>query len=623
MAKIEPILLLVAAALPAGHGSPADVRTTAVQAPSDTFFNVAPTTMAVASAPVSAHPRFPGFAANLAEQPTLSGPNAWPVLTYDKAWSALASATPDGRQQARWNYVRSLIGQDLGAEALSVLDVMKSDDPDLALVDNWQLARGAALTQLGRYADALNALGGAALTTNAEACAWRMRSMGEAGLAGPALSQVNCALPAINARTVRERAPFVLAASRAALAANMPAQAVQWLAQLRDRDPAANLLRGRAYLALGKLQEGRLRLDRVGLSGTAEEQMDAKLSALEGAVAAKTLASASALKQLDHIRFAWRGGDIEKRALLMTAQLSAGAHDTARSLSAGAALFRYFRLGTEAAPTLAALRAQFTASLAPGSGVPLDKAAGLYWEFRDLAPAGGEGDLLVNNLASRLQAAGLYARAAELLQYQMTARAQDIAQGPLSVRVASLHILAGRPDRALAALRSTNGVLYPDQMLQDRHRIEAVALHLLGRTSEALAVLDDVPDGKRITAEMFWQKHDWKNLVAAGEADLPSPGALNDVEQTIVLRHAIGLAMLGQEGGLAKLKSRYAVSFARLPTAATFNVLTQPVSTIDPSALSDAMASLPSTSPAGQIANLLAADAPSPQLASASPKPAG
>ncbi|MFV0623245.1 hypothetical protein ACBY01_04425 [Sphingomonas sp. ac-8] len=612
MAKPAALLLFAAAASPVAHEA-----SSAVPADTTPSAEASPIAPAPTSAPTPSKPRFPGFAAALAEQPTITGPGAWTILPYADAWAALAASTAETRQQARWAYARSLVGQGLGSEALGVLDVARSDDPDLALVPAWQLARGAALIQMGQYAEALEALGGAELATNAEACAWRMRGMGEAGLAQQAIAQVDCALPAINARTGRQRAPFVLAASRAAVEGGRPAQALKWLALLPDRDPAANLYRGRAYLALGDAQAGRLRLDRVGLSGTAEQRMDARLSTLEAGVADHSILPADALKQLDQIRFTWRGGDIEQRALQLTVRLSADRHDTYRSLAAGAALFRYFDLGAEAGPTLVSLRTQFTQALAPQSGMPLDKAAGLYWDFRDLAPGGAEGDLLVSRLADRLQAAGLYGRAAELLQYQLTARARDLAQGPLSVRVASLYILAARPDRALGALRASEGPLYPEQMLWDRHRVEATALHLLGRTSEALAVLQDVPDGNRIRSEILWQKQDWTSLVATNEANLPRPGALNDVDQTIVLRQAIGLAMLGREAPLARLKSRYAGSFAKLPTAATFDVLTDPVGAIDPAALSKAMAALPAASPAGAIADLLATNTKSVQLPAA------
>lgn len=562
--------------------------------------------------------RLPGFAAALSEIPTIVGPQAWRPIPYEKSWAALAGARPDTRQALRWDYARSLIAAERGDDAVGVLDVMRQDDPDLALVPSWQLARGAALAQTGRASEALAALGGAALggaalggaplAANPEACLWRMLAMAQAGLAQQALAQVACALPALDARPAGGRVRFVLAASRAAIEARQPALALKWLALVSDGDPAANLYRGKAYLALGQAQAGRLRLERVQLRGTPEQRMDAKLSLVEAEAGAGKLPPVSAMKQLDHIRFTWRGGDIEERTLRLGWRLSTDAHDERAAMAAGATLFRYFDLGADAAPMMAGFHAQFVSALAPDSKTPIDQAAGLYWDFRDLAPAGAEGDQLVYRLADRLQAAGLYARAAELLQYQLSQRVKDIAQGPLSVKVAILHILAGRPDRALQALRDTDGIAYPQEMLWDRRRVGAAALHLLGKTAEALAVLQDVPDGNRIRAEIYWKTQDWAGLVSAGEPALPGPGPLSEVEQAMVLRHAIALAMLGREDGLSGLRARYGASFAKLPSAATFDVLTRAVETIDPAAIAQAMAALPSASPAGKIGDLLDAD---------------
>ena len=51
-------------------------------------------------------------------------------------------------------------------------------------------------------------------------------------------------------------------------------------------------------------------------------------------------------------------------------------------------------------------------------------------------------------------------------------------------------------------------------MLGDRHRVEAVALDQLGRTTEAMAVLQTVPDAATIRAEIAWKHHDWKTVAA-------------------------------------------------------------------------------------------------------------
>ncbi|SEI77972.1 hypothetical protein SAMN05428950_101203 [Sphingomonas sp. OV641] len=561
--------------------------------------------------PVSGSPaplpsaRLPGFAAALAEQPVPAGPDAWTAIPDEQAWATLAVADRDHRQSARWTYARSLLAADRGPEALGVLEVMHQDDPDLSLVPANQLAHGIALSLSGHGIDALDALTGQALTQNPEACLWRMHAFAQHDLPHEAMRQFNCSLPALNARSGASRAPFVLSAARAAIMIGKPALALNWLQQVPDRLAAANLLRGKALLALNEAQAARLRLARVERSGTAEERMDAKLSAIEAAVANRTLPAATALRKLDGVRFSWRGGEIEERALRLTAQISDQGRDLRRSLEAGATLVRYFELSGSNAALLPALRARLAAALAPGTGLPIEQAAGLYWDFRDLAPAGAEGDLLVAQLANGLQAAGLYARAAELLGYQLSQRTRDVAQGPLSVRVASLHILAGRPDRALLALRSTDAVAYPQDMRWARKRVEAAALHLTGKSAEAMAVLQDVPDGDRIRTEILWRQQDWAAFLDSVGPLLPSSKRLTDVDQALVLRHAIALAMLSREDALARLRTRYLAAFGSLPTRAAFDMLTRAAGTIDAESIGKAMAALPSASPAGDIADLL------------------
>jgi len=189
-------------------------------------------------------------------------------------------------------------------------------------------------------------------------------------------------------------------------------------------------------------------------------------------------------------------------------------------------------------------------------------------------------------------------------------RAVDLAQGPLSVKVATLYILAGRPDRALIAMRKTARVDYPDSMLFERKRVEAVALSQLGRTAEAFAVLQDVPDAAAIRAEIAWRKRDWANVAAETRSQLPGgKGHLSEVDQAIVLRRAVALAMLGKEDELSALHGRYATAFAKLPTGAAFAMLTARPGSADPAQVAKAMAAMPSASPAGDLAELIDAGA--------------
>ncbi|OAN54815.1 hypothetical protein [Sphingobium sp. TCM1] len=546
--------------------------------------------------------RLPGFAAQLAQQPAITDGAGWRIVQQDGAWRSLATARAADRQQVRWDYARSLIGQERGAEALGVLDVMRQDDPDLAMVDAWRLARGAALIQLGRFEDASTMLSGATLADNAEACLWRMRALALDGLAEQALGQMRCAAPALAGP---RRKLFALAAARAAVEAGRPADALRWLMGVPDRDPAANLYRGRAELALGRPDQARLRFARVEQSGGMALRMDARLSEIEAEVANGALDHTGALKRLAALRYAWRGDAIEERALRLSYRLSADRGDLRGALSAGATLFRYFDGAKQGADFLPGLQAKLADALDPARKLPLEQAAGLYWDYRDLSPSGAGGDLLVSRLAERLQAAGIYGRAADLLDYQLFHRAGDLARGPLSARVAGLHILAGRPDRALDLLKRSADPSFPDAMVHARKRVEAVALARIGRVPEALAVLQDVPGASALRAEILWQQRDWRGLADETADALPGAGSFGDIDQTLVLRHAIALAMLGREDALTTLRSRYRASFVGLRTAAVFDLLTGAPGSADGDTLARAMAAMPGASPAGDMATLL------------------
>ncbi|QIG79669.1 hypothetical protein [Stakelama tenebrarum] len=545
----------------------------------------------------------PRFAAELAQRPLYAGATAWRV--EGNARDRWIAARAERRQSARWDYARAMLGKGNAAEAFGILTLMEEDDADLALVPAFQLAKGVAHAMLRRNSDALAVLSGPGLRDNAEACAWRLRALVQRGDAGEALDEVECALPAINGRRDRSRIPFVLAAAEAAVNAGRPGMAMRWLGPLTDRDPAANLLRGRAYLALGEAQAGRLRLERALLDGTAEQQADARLALLEGEIDGGTLSPAQAIEKLEAVRFGWRGGPVEERALRRELKLAVASNDTAATLRSAATLIAYFEPRRDAGELLEQARAALSAVLAPDSSVPLAQAAGLYWDYRDLAPAGPEGDRLVARLAGRLQDAGLYERAADLLDHQLRTRAQDVVQGPLSVKVASLRILAGQPEKAIQVLRETEQAGYSNRMQWDRKRVEAVALHIIGKPEAAMAALEDVPGADLLLAEFAWKDAAWEQFATANGAALPGAGALDAPDQAQILRQAIALAMLGREEALVALRNRYSKAFEALPSAAVFDVLTRAVGSVDPATVSEAMGAIPSASPAGGIADLL------------------
>ncbi|MBU3078653.1 hypothetical protein [Sphingomonas quercus] len=599
---MKTALLLASAALAA---TPAVRQAPLPAAPAAPVAAPTPVAFADPSPQVSAQARIPGFAADLAQRPSIAGPADWLVVADEDSWKVLARAHGEARQEARWAYARSLIGRNRGAEAIGVLDVMQQDDPDLAMVDSFQLARAVTLVQMNRLPDALATLSRPGLAANPEACAWRMRALSQQGFAAQALGELRCAREALVKRPLASGTPFLLDAAHAAVAAGKPDVALRLLAQLPDRDAAANLGRGQAYVALGKTAEARLRFARVVRSGTRQESTEAALSQIEASVAEGSLKPAAALRQLDALRFAWRGDAIEERALRLSYKLASDTRDLREALSAGATLFRFYDPTRQGPDFVMGLQEKLLASLDAANGLPLDQAAGLFWDYRDLTPSGAEGDALLAKLADRLQTAGLYGRAADLFEHQLFNRARDLSRGPLSVRVASLRILAGQPDRAVIALRRSAQQDYTPDMLRSRARVEAVALSQLGKVQEAFAVIQDLPDAGSLKAEILWKRHDWQGLAAETAALPANAAALSDVDQAIVLRHAIAYAMIGRDDGLVHLRERYSIAFAKLPTGPVFDMLTTSIGTVDPDKLARAMAAMPTASPVGELAALI------------------
>lgn len=541
------------------------------------------------------------FAVVLARAPTPVGPEAWPALSDEAGWTAIVRGGNDNRQPGRWAMARSLIGRGRGQEALGILQVMQSDDPELAYVDNFRLALGAARTLSRQPADAVTALDSPGLAANPEACAWRLLAQDQLGT--PVGGSARCAVDAIDARPQAQRRVWLVALARNALAAGSPSGADAALRGLPSTDPEANLLRGKAFMILKDPDQARFHFRRAEQDGTASVKAEASLALLQLRLAGDK-PDPAARTDLNRLLRTWRGDRIERDALLAAHALAVKDNDIPAALDTGQALIDYHDLGPEAAPMVARLQQLMAALIAPENGRPLDIAAGLFWDHRVLLPPGAEGDRLVQLLATRLENAGLYRRAAELLRHQMVARSQDVAMGALSIRVATLYLKAGEPETAIAAIRETARTPYPEAMGTEREQLRAVALARLGRKAEALALLGAVPGSEALRHEILWHAEDWVGLADGTAAESQRKLPLTPQRTTLLLRRAIALAVLGREAELKALRAAQAPLFASSPSGPVFLSLTAPDSH-DPARLAQAMQSLPSASPAGSIADLL------------------
>jgi len=538
----------------------------------------------------------------LSAEPLPQSGKDWPHASPAEALAALAAAKPADRQQRRWNYALAALADGRPDEALGALSVMAQDEPDLKLVPAFRLARARSLVEVRRFSEAIATLDDLSLRGDAEACAWRMRALAELGGHAAALTQMPCAKPALVARDASARAPFVYAATAAAIASEMSEAALSWLSFVPQALAETRLLRGEALLALGRAADAARQFEPLAASVSEPVRVRAAAGLLAAEISQGRIKPEAALARAEKLRFGWRGDLLERRLVVMSWDLALQARKARASLSAATTLLRYHPAEPRLPAMLSIVVGNFARWLQPGSGAPLPVAAGLMWDNRDLLPSGTVGDMLVRRLAARLKDEGLHERAAELLEHQMAFRAKDVAQGPLSIEVAELHLLGGKPQRALNALRHTADTLYPADMADARLRLEAIALFQLGEEGAALSLVEDVPSAADLRGELLWRQRDWQQLASAR---LPEGGSLSEVAQVRVLRKAIALAMTGDEPGLASLRRRFGPAFAGKPTAKAFAVLTAEAGEVSTEELATALAALPSAAAGGPGAELL------------------
>jgi predicted negative regulator of RcsB-dependent stress response len=530
---------------------------------------------------------------------------AWTILPPAQAWKNIVASEELDRPKAYWQAAIALLHAEQGHEATGMLDLLIRQRPDAVTNPNYTLARGQALLLMRRDADALVALSDPALLRSSQGCLWRIRAAAAIPESPDRTSEYNCALPAIDRLSAKSQLPFLIAMARHAYNIGRYPLGLAWIGKVKTVDPEAKILEAKLLFASGRSNEAEKALKAAQASGDEQARAEASFIKLQRAALNKSQRPADIIKGLDNLRYGWRDHQVELDALAFGFRVARSSNDRKNSLALGATLLRNFPEASRSREILPEYRKILLAVLNPSNGLTMDQSIGIYWEYRDLGPDGAEGDAITLQIARRLEVAGLYERAAQLLQYQLENRAQDIAKGPISIKAAMLSIRAGQYDRALQMITDSEGPRYPVDITHTRKKVAAVALTLLGRRPEALAALDEVPDGLAITAEILWQDQQWADLEAAQALLLRRTGAMSPVARTLIFRQALALSMQSKTAQIEDLRRRYRGAFAGQPDGAAFDLLTAPVDGIDPAAIAEAIKKLPSVSPAGAFGDLL------------------
>lgn len=500
---------------------------------------------------------------------------------------AVIDVPPTARNGARLAFARFLFAHGYMPDALGVLQVIEEDDASAANDPAFRSLRGAARYLSGDYAAAAPDLFFATLDTEREIALWRaalLASQNDWLAASRYFIQADSVLRVYPADL---RFRFGLLAAETALVTGDSGLAKFHLDELSRLKPA-RVWRDQIDYVIGKVMakgndvDGAAAVWQRAMTGVHRPtKVKARLARTELLLAHERISPAEAIAEVETLRYAWRGDDIELAVLKRLGELYIGAREYREGLTALRDALTYFPKAIDAVAIGEQMRAAFATLYLHGEAdkLPPLSALALYEDFKDLSPAGEAGDIVVSKLVDRLVSVELLDRAADVLKHQMENRLKGVALAEAGNRLSVIHLLNRRPEDALTVLNGSlpNGVGAAVQV--QRRQLKARTLGELARYKEALALLDgdNSQDADRLRAEIGWRTQNWPLAAYAFGRLVPKADqAMTDSDRQTVLRLAIAQSLGKNTAALKDLRKLYGAEMAQSALKESFDLVTAP-----------------------------------------------
>jgi hypothetical protein len=516
-----------------------------------------------------------------------AGPQGAFLANLDRLRLAASQEMGDAGKgvRAQMDLARFYLAWELAPEALGVLRGVQMSNEALKRVPEVIGLEGAALAMMGRSQEALETLSQPEVAQDPASQLWAAYAAWTGGNAAQARERYERGVEVVEAYVPEQQARFRIADGEAALALSDYARAAEQARQALV-DAATPRTKAMATLLAAKAAAGTGSWDAAlaavaSLDSETDREIRARADYAKAVIGVDSgkLPLADAVRQLDGLRYAWRGDDFEIELLRRLGGLYIQGGDIRSGLSTmgSAATLR---------PDLPAARAlrddlaeQFRKLFLEGGADGMDpiQALALFYDFRHLTPVGPDGDRMVRGLADRLVSLDLLPQAAQLLQHQVDNRLQGFAKAQVATDLAAIYILDRHPEKALQAVWTSRVATLPESLNSQRRLIEAVAMAELDRKDHALELLefDATPDAERVKAEVAWRAGNYAAAARHSRATLPAPGTRLTPEQAgEVLRAAIASSLAGQPEEVAAITAAHGTAMATSAFAEAFKVVT-------------------------------------------------
>ena len=480
----------------------------------------------------------------------------------------ISEATTISRSVPRLSLAQFYFSKGLSAEAMGILRIIANSDEELARRPAVRALRGACQFTLGRFPESEEDLDHRSLNGFAETELWRGAASAAQGKWAKAIEHFARAgeIPGDYPRNFATQ--LALLAAEAAIRAEDFRGAGSFLDAIAEGRPTAgeqarlNYLRGRVLYASADINTALNYWRRLADGSDRWSRVRSKRALIEHSLREMNITKTEAIEQLERLRFAWRGDQLEFDLLRRLGNLYLEENDFVAGLKSMRQAVVFFPNNIFAREVTKELTNHFAKIYTDGTSdsmTPLS-ALSLYDQFRELTPVGKRGDLIIQRLADRLVEVDLLDRAAILLDRQVRFRLQGSAKARVGGRLALIRLLDRQPEKALEALdESVAPGLKPDLSLQ-RKRLRSRSVFELGDSETALKLLktDESADADLLRADVYWRTQEWEKASKVFERLIGRAGQdgrrINDQVASLVLNWSVTLAMSDQISQLNKVR---------------------------------------------------------------------
>lgn len=500
----------------------------------------------------------------------------------------VASSTSLSRAEPRLALAQFYFANGYAPEALGLLRTIAEEDPELANEPSVRALRGAASFLMRRFEAAREDLLDPALTGIPEAELWRgataaaLQRWREAAEHFARAGEIPVAYPR------HYKTEIALLAAESAIRVGDLRGAAQFLDEVLTADPTPSELarveyyRGRVLYDSGDRERGLAIWQALADGPDRWAMVRARLALIEDGLENGTMTRQEAIEELENLRYAWRGDEIEFAMLRKLGRLYLEEGNYREGLGVLKQAATYFPNDPAAKDVGKEMLDAFERLYLDGLSerMPPLQALSLYEDFRELTPVGRKGNEMIEKLADRLVSVELLDRAATLLEHQVKFRLKGQDRARVGARLAVIRLLDRKPDLAIQALDESRATTVPRDLEEERERLRARALYELDQTDEALRLIagDRGREADQLRAEIYMQTQQWAEAAEAF-ADLiggpPIAGRPLEPQQSgYVLNRAVALALAGDSNGLTRLRSAFVDAMDKGPYKEPFRLIT-------------------------------------------------